>query len=88
MDIIRLHCWRFHVDLYFEEKINIIQRMESIGYILRLTCVSWLPHLRSSGSEIFCDQGYKLGLSVGMVLRASVGYLLRYYINVLLGLEL
>ena len=76
------------MNLFCKEKNDMIQSMNSILIPHRITCVSWLPHLRSSGSEIFCDQGYKLGLSVGMVLREHVGSPLVESTAIFLGLEI
>ena len=55
-----------------------IRRMKIIRYIFRITCASWLPHLRISGSDIGWYLGSELGLSVGMVLLAPVGSPLGY----------
>ena len=54
----------------------------------RLTCVSWLPRLRISGSDIGWDTVFELGFSVGVVLGAPVGSPLGYSINMFLGLSL
>ena len=87
-DIIRLPRRRVCVDLCLEDKYEIIRRMKSIRYIFRLTCASWIPRLRTSGSKLGWDLGFEIGLTVGIVLGAPVGSPLRYYINMLLGLEL
>ena len=62
--------------------------MKSIRYLFRINCVSWIPHLRASGSELGWALGFELGLLVGMVLGAPVGYPLGYSIIMFLGLEL
>ena len=62
--------------------------MKSIKYICRLSRDSWLPRLRTYGSELDWALGFDLGLLVNMVLVAPVGSPLGYSINMLLGLAL
>ena len=65
-----------------------ILRIKSIIYICRLNCVSLLPHLRTSGSDIGWSLVFEFGFRVGMVMRAHLGYPIGYSINMLLGLEI
>ena len=62
--------------------------MKSIIYLFRLTCTSWLPCLRTSGSELGWDLGFEILFSVNMVLGVPVVYQLGYSINMLLELEI
>ena len=87
-DIIRLAHWRIPVALFLEEKDDMIQRMKSIRFICKLTCASWLPRLRSSGSEFDFDLKFGPVLSVDMVLGAHVVYPLEYSIRKLIALAL
>ena len=84
----RLPCWRGHVDFCLEYKHKMIWRINSIIYFCKLTCASWLPHLRTSRSDLGWVLVFKIGLSAEMVLVAFVGYILRYSINMFLGLSL
>ena len=62
--------------------------MESIRYIFRFNCASWIHYLVISGSELEWDLGFDLGFSVEMMIGEPVGSPLGYYIEMLLGLEL
>ena len=54
-DIIRLpHRW-IRVDIWLEEKHEMIRRMKSIRYICRITCAYLLPHLITYVSELGWD---------------------------------
>ena len=85
-DILRTPCWRVCKDLCLEDKDELIWRIRNIRYIWRLTCVSWLPTLITSGSELGWNLGFELGFSVNMVLVAPVGSPLGYSISILLVL--
>ena len=61
-DILRPSHWHVRVALCIEEEENIIRRMNSIVFIFRLTCDSWIPPLRASGSDLGWDLGFELGL--------------------------
>ena len=71
--IIRLSCWFIRVDPCLDDEENMIQRMKSTRYIFRRTCASWLPIVRTSGSELVWVLGFKIGFPVGMMLVARVG---------------
>ena len=51
-----------------------ILRMNIITIPLRLTFDSWIPRLKSYGSELGWDLGFKVGWSVDMVMVAPVRY--------------
>ena len=87
-DILRLPCRHVHVYLFFEDEDDIFYKMRSIIYLCGLSCASWLPRLKTYGSEIGWDLGFELGLPVGMILGAPFGYPLVYYINMFLLLAL
>ena len=76
------------VNLFLEDENEIILRMKSIIYLCRITCDSYVPRLRTSGSEIDWDMGFELVFSVEMVMGSPVGSPFGYYINMLLGLEI
>ena len=79
---------RIYVANFLEEEDNMILRMKTIIYICRFTCASWLPHLRTSGSELGWYLVLEIVFSVDMVLGAPVGYPLGFSINMFLGLAL
>ena len=62
--------------------------MKIIIYLCTLTCVSWLPRLSISGSELGWALVFELSLSYGMALGSPVGSPIRYYINIFLVLTL
>ena len=62
--------------------------MNSIRFLCRLMCASWLPCLRISGSELDWDLVFELGLPVDMVLGSPDGYTLVYSINMFILLAL
>ena len=62
--------------------------MNGILFLCRISSASWIPRLRSSGSELGLALGFELGLSVGMMLGEPIGYALEYPIKMLLGLAL
>ena len=86
--VLRLPRRCIHVALCLEDKEEMIWRMKIIRYICRVTCSSWIPRLRTSGSNIGWDLGFELGFSVDIVLGAPVGSQLGYSINIFLGLAL
>ena len=63
-------------------------KINSIIYFYKLTCASWLPRFRTSGSDLGWVLVFKIGLSDDMVLGAYVGYILGYFINMFLVLSL
>ena len=52
--------------------------MKVIIYLCRLTCDSWINHLRTSGSELGWDMRFELVFSFEMMLGAPVGSPLGY----------
>ena len=86
--ILRLPCRRICVDLWLEDKDEMIWMMKIIRYIFRLTCDFWFLHLKTSGSELVWALVFELVFSEDMVLGAPVVSPLGYSINVLLILSL
>ena len=65
-----------------------ILRIKIIRYLCRLNFASWIPQLRTYGSELGWYVGFKLGFSVDMVPGAHVVSPLGYSINMLLVLAI
>ena len=87
-DIIRLTSHRVRVDLFLQDKDEIIRRMKIIRYICILTYVSWITCLRTFGSDLGKALGFELELSVYMVIVSPVGYPFGYSMSMLLVLAL
>ena len=86
--ILRLPCRCVHVDICVEDKDDMILRIKIIRYLCRLNFASWIPQLRTYGSELGWYVGFKLGFSVDMVPGAHVVSPLGYSINMLLVLAI
>ena len=65
-----------------------IQSMDSIIFLFKITCDYWIPLLISSVSEIGWTLGFQIGLPVGMVLGAHFGSPLGYSMKMLLGFSI
>ena len=87
-NIIKLPNQSVHVDLWLKDKDNIIWSIKSIIYLCRLTGASWIPLLRTYGSELGWALGFELGLSDGMVLGAIFQSSIGYSINMFPVLEI
>ena len=87
-DNLRLHHWHIHIDLCLEEKYKMKWRIETIRYLYRLTCASWIPCLGNLGLILDGIWALNIDLFVNMVMVAHVGYPLGFYINMLIGLSL
>ena len=77
-DILRLPSWNIHVYLCRKDKYEMIGRMNNNRFICRLMCASCISCLRAYGSDLGLDLVFEIGLSVGVFLRAPVGYLFGY----------
>ena len=73
------------MDLCLEDISEMILRITMNRFLCRITCTSWIPRLRTSGSDIGWDMGFELILLVGMVRVAPIGSPLVYSITMLLG---
>ena len=61
--------------------------MNSIIFLCRLACASWIRCLRTSGSELWCALGFEISLPVCTVLGALVGSPLGYSTNMLIVMK-
>ena len=86
--ILVLPCRHVHVGIFLEDKDKMIQRMKIIRYICGLTCASFHPNLRTSGSDLGWALVFEIGFSVDIVLEAPIGYPIGYSINLLLSFSL
>ena len=87
-DILRVSRWHVFVAICIEDREKMTWRINIIIFICRLTCESWLPRLRASGSELGWALRSELDFSVGVVLGATAGSSQEYFIIMLLGLSL
>ena len=62
--------------------------MNSIIFLCKLTCDSWIPSLRESGYELIWAMGFEIGSSVHMVLGAPVVTPLEVSISIFLAWNL